>query len=182
MGQHFVGVPADAEMGNLVTMRVSLPRGLVDRINTLLNLTEHQNFSQFAMHAIWALLDGYARAGYFDPELNAELAYEKVIRGQAEWARRRQSLDEDFHKWDFTLDQACVRGDIETIDNHLKLLEGFINLALTEGEKQEVRQAAAKSQSIQKAVRLLAEWPAVLPLEVSGRVERWRTALEDWIL
>ena len=147
--------------------------------------TDYVGFDDFCRHAVMELLQAYVKAGWPDVGLGAELAYEKAIRRQSHQAQRRQEVRESLHKYDDELDIAIQHRDWEYINGHLEYLEGCIRDAPTEGMKQVLRREIAHSTGVRRAVEALNTWVDARVVDASAvreRGDRWRGALEDWLV
>lgn len=133
-------------------------------------------------HSIYLLLEAYVDMGYPDTELGAELLHEKRVRTDAELARKRGLYIDSLHQYDDELEYARRNEDWQSIDDHLAILESYLEMAPTAAAKQRVFGAASSSFSLQQAVVYLddlAREDDSIPKKVRKRAERWRSYLED---
>lgn len=183
LGEQHLGIPADAESGSKVRRSFFLRRELEPIITDIVQdgRTAYESLDDFIQHALYGLLAAYVEGGYPHMALGEELSYIRSIRTQANRARRRTEIRKSFHRFDDELETATRNGDWAYLESHLAWLEEVLRGAPSEGLRQEIRSALAQSLTLNHGVAMLVRSEG-LPLEVAERAERWRGALEEWLV
>lgn len=185
--QQYTGILASSEAHKVEWRRVPIHKDLIPAIYTLLNdeRVQYHKLEEFLTHGIHMLLEAYFEAGYYDPDLKAQLSYQKMIRARANHEKMKMQLTENMHSFDNMLDQAVVAGweQADRIIEHLEFLGDLLHNEPTESGKQDLRATMGRSQSLFRALEALNRW-----CEVEGRFDeetveqarKWQDGLAPW--
>jgi len=183
--RQYTGIELDKQAKRLVKRFVRMSRPFEALIDALVqdSRTDYETFDDFARHALWELLQAYRVAGYPDSEgLGKELEHRRVLQRKARDLANRQEVQDQLEHFDRDLTTAQRSSDKETIVEHLRWLESWMEESPSHTSKQAYRHLVLQRLSIQQSIRWLMEKVYERMSEEERELaERWNTMLEDWL-
>lgn len=174
------GVLADREARSLITTSFTLTREESAAMDAVTGSphTAYESRGDFIRHAVWELLNAFAKSGFPDQYVHDIVAHTRSMRASAFRLRIRQEFEEILQTYEVSLAAGVETGDWGLVLDTLTTLQGFVDRTPDRYWREHLRRVVARNPTAQRAIGGLYE-AARTDKKLEAEAKQWQMWLES---